>query len=360
MATRVLTAFFICPQIGFGSGVVAELCRPDQRARKLGWWILMTILGTPTGPFLMGFVVEHAGVQWIFWIFAIFNFLQAVGYILFGEETMYSPPDEIEGLEVHNAISGIRRFIPRRITVRPLRPRAVIAPFVIGARPRVLIPALATAITFCYANIVFVVKMPILSGEKFHLGPQQIGLQFLSVVIGCVPGEQLAGPGSDYFMKFLAKRKTAIHAADRLWLSHVGFATIIAGLLVWGFQLEHSTTRNITPRVGVAIASFGNQIQSTILTTYAVDSHREDSAAIGVFFNVVRLVYGFVSLTPKFSAGCVAHWLIVSWQIGPFYFPYMFASLGFAGTAGVLCAIVVVGGMVPAVGVQVATSWYRG
>lgn len=259
---------------------------------------MMTILGTPSGPFLMGFVVQHAGVQWIFWVFVIINFIQAVGYFLFGEETIYSPQEE--SCNVLEGTTSIRRFLPRRMTTRPLQRRTVLASFLIGARPRVLIPALATAITFCYGNIVFVVEMPISFGEKFQLNPQQIGLQFLSVVIGCVLGEQLAGPGSDCFMKILAKRKTTIYAGDRLWLSHIGFLTIIAGLLVWGFQLEHATTKwSVTPCIGVAVASFGNQIQSTILTTYAIDSHREDSAAIGVFFNLIRLIYGFVSWIPS-------------------------------------------------------------
>ncbi|OKO89622.1 hypothetical protein PENSUB_13688 [Penicillium subrubescens] len=86
--TRVLTAIFISPPIGIGSGVVAELSTPDEYARKVGWWVLMTILGTPAGPLLMGFVVQHTRVEFIFWIYAIINFLQALAYVFLGGETL--------------------------------------------------------------------------------------------------------------------------------------------------------------------------------------------------------------------------------------------------------------------------------
>lgn len=51
--------------------------------------------------------------------------------------------------------------------------------------PRVLIAACAHAVTFCYGNIAIVVEMPTAFGEKFDSGPQQIGLQYIAIIIGC-------------------------------------------------------------------------------------------------------------------------------------------------------------------------------
>lgn len=296
MATRVLTAFIISPPIGIGSGIVAELCPPEKRGQKIGWWVLLTIIGTPFGPFFMGFVVQHAGVQWIFWVFAIMNFVQAVAYLLFGEETLYFR-------EEHAASptpTGLRSLFPRKINPTPFTIRDALTPLLIARHYRILVPAIATGITFCYGNIMFVVEMPISFGEKFHFNAQQVGLQFISVIIGAVIGEQLSGPMSDYFLRTRQRSTGHSHPADRLWLAYIGFATTITGLLTWGFQLQKAETWNVTPCVGVAIGSFGNQIQSTILTAYAVDSHKEHSAAIGVLFNFVRLIYGFVCVAPGY------------------------------------------------------------
>lgn len=353
MTTRALTAATISPPIGIGSGVVTELCSPDQRARKLGWWVLMTILGTPGGPLIMGFVVQHAGVQWIFWTYTIMNSLQAVAYLPFNEETRYGLENDSHG----SSTSGLGKFfkdlVPKRKDNRPVKAMDFLSPLMLVCEPRILIAALTTAITFCYGNIVFVVEMPISFGEKFRLNSQQTGLQFISVIVGCLIGEQLSGPMSDLFMKTLEKRRGHVIPANRLWLTYIGFLTIIVGLLVWGFQFQRAQTWTITPCVGVAIASFGNQIQSTTLTAYAVDSHKDKSAAIRVFFNVTRLVYGFVSPLISFLLHLFADYCS---QIGPFYFPYIFSALGFAGAAGVMCAIVVVGGLLPTLVLQIVTS----
>ncbi|RAK86341.1 MFS multidrug transporter [Aspergillus costaricaensis CBS 115574] len=319
MATRVLTAVLISPPIGIGSGVITELCEPEKRAQKLGWWTLMLTLGTPGGPFIMGFVTKRIGFEWIYWIFAMMNFGQFIAYLLLGEETLYIPTDGGPSEAAVARSRFVQEFIPRRINPRPLKIREFIEPLLFTRLPRVLIPACAHSIVFCYGNIALIVEMPIVFGEKFDFDSQQIGLQFIAIFIGCVLGEQLSGPMSDRFLQVMHKRRGYHRPADRLWLSYIGFATVIAGLLVWGFQLQKATSWNVTPCVGAAIASFGNQIITTILISFAIDSYKEASTSIGVCINVFRHVYGF---------------------IGPFYFPDMFETLGLGGAAGVMCAII--------------------
>jgi MFS family permease len=179
MVTRILNAILISPPIGIGSGVIIELCQPEKRAQKLGWWTLMSTLGTPGGPFIMGFVTKHIGIEWIFWIYAIINFAQFVAYLLIGEETMYARRDLNGFTKASGAKYGFfRKQIPRRIDPRPLKLHELVEPMFFYRYPRVLIPAIAHCITICYGNIAIVVEMPIAFGQKFHFDPQQIGLQF--------------------------------------------------------------------------------------------------------------------------------------------------------------------------------------
>lgn len=65
---------------------------------------------------------------------------------------------------------------------------------------------------------------------------------------------------------------------------------------------------------------------TTILVTYAVDCHIEQSASIGVFVNVVRSTWGF---------------------IGPFWFPDMLTSLGGSGSGGLMAGIIFLFSWVP-------------
>ena len=71
MACRVWAAFFIAPPIAIGSGVVTETFLARQRGQKMGIWTLLVTLGPPLGPFIFGFVTQHAGWPWIYWVLAI-------------------------------------------------------------------------------------------------------------------------------------------------------------------------------------------------------------------------------------------------------------------------------------------------
>lgn len=325
ITTRVLAAFLISPNIGIGGGIITELAAAENRAEKLGYWTLLTVIGTPTGPLIMGFVVQHLGVSWVYWIFAILNFAQLIAYIILGEETRHLKPVEPGhfpqqkwGRAFHS------RLAARSNIASPLSVQEFMRPFSVVVYPRILIPAVAHAIIFCYANISIVVEMPITFGGKFNLDPQQVGLQFIAVIIGSVVGEHISGPASDYFIQTLKNRHVNTYPADRLWLFYLGITTVFAGLLSWGFLLQDaSTTWNVTPLVGAAIAGFGNQIQTTTLLAFAVDSHSEQSAAISMFTNLCRLVYGFVSL--HYALLPLAPFVLppradASFRLGPFTF----------------------------------------
>lgn len=51
----------------------------------------------------------------------------------------------------------------------------------------------------------------------------------------------------------------------------------------------------MTPVVGAAIAAGGNQIVTTVMTTYAVDCYRQEAASVGVFISFVRQIWGRLS-----------------------------------------------------------------
>src|SRR5271170_3334792 len=71
MVFRIFSAFFISPGLAMGNAVVTETFFAKDRARKMGTWTVMITLGTPTGPFIMGFVAQHLGWRWIYWLLSI-------------------------------------------------------------------------------------------------------------------------------------------------------------------------------------------------------------------------------------------------------------------------------------------------
>ena len=353
---RAFTSFFISPAIAIGSGVVTETFFKKERGRYMGIWTLLVTLGPPAGPFFMGFVAYHIGFVWIFWINAIvrqafssnalqsfrtnmhqINGVQFIAYLFLGPETRYMR----RGVD-HRGSAFKQEYLNfGRIDPKPLRPVEFIEPLFLARYSSILIPTISYAMVFGFASVLITVEIPQLFLPKFGFNPQEIGLQFLGIIIGSVIGEQLSGPLSDWFVN--AKTRKLGHRAQpeyRLWLSYGGFLLAMIGLIVFGVRTAQAPQMhwNVTPIVGIAIAAAGNQIVTTVLVTYAVDCHLEHSASIGVFVNVVRSTWGF---------------------IGPFWFPDMFNSIGVAASGGLMAGLIFIVSWVPIIFQQLFGQRWR-
>lgn len=216
-----------------------------------------------------------------------------------------------------SSYSNVFRF--RRIDPTPLSVLDFVRPLGLVALPCTSIPAVAYSMVFCLAGVLPTIEIPQIYVEAFHFNTQEVGLQNASIIIGTILGEQIGGFASDQWM---SRRKGAATPEYRLWLSYIGYLLAICGIVVFLVQLQQAGEHwNITPTVGAGIAAAGNQIDTTVLITYAVDCYREKAAAIGVFITFIRQTWGF---------------------IGPFWFPPMIANVGLAGSAGIVVALIVV------------------
>ncbi|KAF4554307.1 Efflux pump-like protein 10 [Elsinoe fawcettii] len=334
---RAIVAWFISPAAGIGSAVVQETFFEKERARYMGWWTLMVTLGVPIAPFIFGFVAQRVEYRWIYWILAIMNGIQFLLYFFLGPETRYirtgtSHPSSPIKAEYYNF---------RRLDPTPLSLRDFYSPLLLAARPAVLIPAAAYSMVFLLAGVLPTVEVAQLFAEKFEFDAQQLGLQYLGFIIGGVIGEQLAGPLSDWWMgRGVKTGKGRPGNEHRLWLAYPGFVLAVVGIVVFLVQIDRlpPLRYNVTPIVGAAIASAGNQIVTTILVTYAVDCYPAEAGSVGVFITFVRQLWGFQ---------------------GPFWFPQLFGNVGLRGAAGVCAALIIGVAVLPTGVLQLAGKRWR-
>ncbi|CAJ2504346.1 Uu.00g117400.m01.CDS01 [Anthostomella pinea] len=327
-ACRAITAFFICPASAIGSGVVTEMFFRQERARWMGVWTVMVTLGIPLAPFIFGFVVLRVDYRWVYWILAITNGVQLLLYFFLGDETRYIRNGEVRGGKA--GPKSLLRF--SRIDPTPLSLRDFTRPLELALRPSVVIPAAAYAMIFLW-QVMISIEIPQVFAIQFHLNTQQVGLQYLALIIGSLIGEVIGGTLSDRWMLLKQRRTGSVPRPEyRLWLSYFGFALGICGTVVFLVQLGNAgETWNITPLIGAAIQAAGNQIVTTVLITYAVDRNQSDSASVGVFITLVRQVWGF---------------------IGPFWFTDMILNTGYGASAGIATAMMVGVSVVPTVLLQ--------
>ncbi|CUM49414.1 uncharacterized protein AC631_05751 [Debaryomyces fabryi] len=327
MATRILLALFISTGVSAGSSVVADLSFSHERGKKNGWWSLGLIMGTPGGGFFMGFVQYHVGTKWIFFTFAIMNFIQFILWLL-ADETVYARNVETTNARLNKR--GLKNWLGFcRQTDKELNWKIFIRPLKQAASFNVSMAVIAASLTFCYANILLVVEMPQTFGVMFDLNAQQLSLHYIALIVGSIIGELLSGHVSDWWMLICYKERGGKRViVDRLWVSYYGFLAVIVGLVVWGVYLNKVEQNHwtISPLIGAAVMAVGNDIVATVLTAFALDSHSEYASDIGLYLNLVRQIYGF---------------------IGPFYLTLMIETLSYAGAAGLMIGLMVVFGFGP-------------
>ena len=77
-----------------------------------------------------------------------------------------------------------KRSLFQRIDPKPIHMQEVLDPIVIGRHLTVLLPSIAYAIVFSFAGVFLTVEIPQIFILKFGFNPQQLGLQFIAIIIG--------------------------------------------------------------------------------------------------------------------------------------------------------------------------------
>lgn len=214
-------------------------------------------------------------------------------YLFLGPETRFVG----SGIDRQDANWKTEYLSIRRIDPTPLTWYECVRPLTMVRHPSIMIPACAYAMVFLFGSVLATVEVPQLLQLKFELNAEQLGLQFLGVIIGSVIGEQMGGALSDFWM---SRRATRIGGKPepefRLWLSYFGFALTIIGVIVFLVCTQESPSGhwNVSPIIGTAIGAVGNQLVTTVMITYAVDCYPQEAGSIGVFITFVRQIWGFI------------------------------------------------------------------
>ncbi|PKY07769.1 MFS general substrate transporter [Aspergillus campestris IBT 28561] len=325
---RILGSLFISAPIALGPPVVVEMYPEHERGYKLGIWTVLVTLGPPVGPFIMGFVAQRVGWEWVYWTFAIVSGVQFVLYFFLSDETRYLGPDS--STKKSDAVplqktSWAKKFLTfRRIDPTPFAASDLWRPFLMARHMRIVLSICCHTMVFCLSAALLTVEIPQLFSERFGFDSQQVGLQFLGIIIGTVTGE-IANAVFHALLNARTVKSGRAHMKLSWYIStsYIGFACMVVGLVVFCVQLDRTTPMHysVVPIVGIGIAGFGNQVVANFLINYAMQFDPEHAALTSVLLGFIRQTWCF---------------------IGPFWFPPMFETLGLNGSAGLLVGLLVV------------------
>lgn len=226
------------------------------------------------------------------WLVSIMNGIEFLAYLISFPETSIA----------HRRAADLDRFhaseffrLPRRVH-GALTFKRILQPLLFIQSPHVVLIALAYGITFAIVSPGLATIVPLAFGSAYHFGPIAQGLVFISVIIGVLLGEVVAGPMSDWLMKrerLHAKRsERPVRLERRLLLALPGYVLAPIGVIIFGVTLLNKT-HWIGPCFGFGIASIGLQLITTSLKTYCVDCYPEHAPAVMQLINVTRQTLSF-------------------------------------------------------------------
>jgi MFS family permease len=154
--------------------------------------------------------------------------------------------------------------------------KVAIRPFILFAYPAVLWSAMVYALSVGWLIVLSEsVSVVYKNRASYNFSSLQVGLVYVSPLIGGILGTVVAGKVSDYIVRFMARRNDGIYEPEfRLVMAlPVAVATTI-GLMGFGWSAQERDAW-IVPTFFFGIISFGCTLGSTTAITFCVDSYRQ-------------------------------------------------------------------------------------
>jgi len=248
---RVLQAIGIAVGSVVATTVIGDLFEGKLRGRAMGTFQMLVALGPAVGPVVGGFVGQYFGFHGVFWVLTI------TGVLLLALSFMYLP----ETRPIH--------FTARKFNISDYTN-------ILANRNGLAVILLGFFQYFTFYN--FLVFLPSLLVQFYHLSPAQNGLVFLPLSISVVIGSLIGGRTQEHF----EPKKFLITAAILNVIATLLFALVVAS----GFSLLLVSLSFFGLCLGISLP-----VQTTLL---ANTFHQNRATAMGLynFFRFMGMAAG--------------------------------------------------------------------
>jgi multidrug resistance protein len=281
--------------MAIGVATVNDIFFLHERGTKMGVWTVFLTNGPHLAPVIGGYLAQRAGVRWCYYLPAIVNGAALFVLIFLFPETLFSrDPRNLATHKERTYTQMLFSFRRNALLDRKLTLRSFVRPFEMLKYPSIALTFLYYIVSFAFSSILPAVTVAILFTRIYHFNTGVIGLMLgLPLLVGSALGEFLSGPLSDWFVYRYAKTHGGHRKPEARLPAILGSLLLCpAGIIIYGVCLEKKT-HWMGPVMGMAIASFGLQLVTTVCYAYCSDCYKPQSGEIGSLYNFGRQVFAF-------------------------------------------------------------------
>ncbi|KAI2463288.1 major facilitator superfamily domain-containing protein [Annulohypoxylon bovei var. microspora] len=292
---RVFSGIGTGAGMALGAATVNDMFFLHERGTKMGIWTVFLTNGAHVGPIIGGYLAQKAGVRWCYYLPAIVNSVAFVVMFFALPETLFSRSKEnLASHKERTYPQMLFNFSRNTLLDRNIHLRDLVRPFEMLKYPSVLLTFIYYIVSFSFSSILPAVTVAILFTNTYHFQSGAIGLMLgLPLLIGSMLGEIMSGPFSDWIMHRYTKRHGGKRKPEARLPASLGSMLLCpAGIIIYGVCLQRKT-HWMGPVMGMAIASFGLQLVTTVSYTYCSDCYKPQSAEIGSLYNFGRQTFAF-------------------------------------------------------------------
>ena len=238
----------------------------------MGIYTLSLITGGHIAPIAGGYIVKNTLTwNWCFYIPAIITAFMLPLFIFTVPETLYSHSAERVQRPYGSWMENMT-MRGRAHSSRSLKFIDFFRPIQMLMYPSVLLPTLYYAVSFGFGSILFIITSANIFLKVYKYKPYQTGVLLgVPLTVGSVIGELVAGGLSDWISEKRALARNGVRKPeDRLLALFPAIVLLPLGIIIEGVCLTHKSPP-IGTGFGIAIASFGLQIATTVVYTYTAE-----------------------------------------------------------------------------------------
>ncbi|KEF56558.1 uncharacterized protein A1O9_06746 [Exophiala aquamarina CBS 119918] len=308
LVLRCLQSTGSASTIALGAGVIGDMTTRKERGGHMGVFQGGLLLPVAIGPVVGGLLSERLNWLSVFWFLSIYGVACLALIVVFLPETLRSivGNGSVEATGSAKSFLGTfqrKRYLKTKIGCAPMSQHCLEKQRKMNfAGPLKVLAHLNTCTSVLFVGVHYMVWQMVLTAlstlakETYHVSESKIGLLFLVNGVGSIIGTLVIGKFLDYDYRRMIEAYGGVE--ERVPAEKARLRTIwiwsgvqCVAVLVFGWTVRSHTHISV-PIIALFVLGWTAISIQTVVSTFLVDIHPDQSASATAALNLVRCLLG--------------------------------------------------------------------